>query len=219
MTERCVRVLFDQKNRSPFAFDFVDSFEDRVDHEWREAERRLVKQQQSWIRHERASDREHLLLTTGERAGFLRLALFETRKHLESALHVGSDAALVLVQVRTHLKVLAHGKIREDAATFWRHRDAARDEFVRRLAADVFFFKSDLACAWLKQAGDGAQRSGLAGAIRADERDHFAFFDVKRDAGQGFDRAVINGNVVQGQHPGFIIYESSFYMIHNIFHD
>src|SRR5215213_3338413 len=200
MTERGVCVLFDQKNRSPFTFDLVDSLEDRVDHERCKTERRLVEQQQSWIGHQRASHCQHLLLAARERAGFLCFALFQTRKHPECLLHAGSDGALVFVQVRTHLKVLAHGKVREDAATFWRHRDAACNELVCWFAADVFFFESDLARAWLEQAGDGAERGGFAGAVRADERDHFALFDVERDAGQGLDRAVINGNVFQREH-------------------
>jgi hypothetical protein len=57
-----VRVLFDQENRSALTLNFVDSFKDCMDHERREAQRWLVEQQLSWIRHQRASHREHLLL-------------------------------------------------------------------------------------------------------------------------------------------------------------
>src|SRR5689334_8872143 len=103
MTKRGVRVLFDEKYRCSLTFDFVDSFEDGVDHKRREPERGLVEQQQSWIRHEGSSHREHLLLAARERAGFLRFAFFETRKHSEGALHVSGDGALVTVQVCTHL--------------------------------------------------------------------------------------------------------------------
>ena len=54
--------------------------------------------------------------------------------------------------------------------------------------------------AWFEQAGDGAQRGGFAGAVRADERDDFALLDVQRDAGQRFDGAVVYRDVVECKH-------------------
>ncbi len=111
-----------------------------------------------------------------------------------------ATARLFRVQVSAHLQILAHGEIREDAASFGRHRDAARDEFVRRLAADVFVFESDFAGAWFEQAGDRAQRGGFAGAIRADQRDYFTLLDVQRNAGQRLDGAIVNGNVFERKH-------------------
>src|SRR5688500_10652723 len=63
MPEGCVRVLFDEENCSSLAFNFIDSLEDRVDNERRKTERRLVEQEQSRIRHQRAPHCKHLLFT------------------------------------------------------------------------------------------------------------------------------------------------------------
>ena len=35
--------------------------------------------------------------------------------------------------------------------------------------------------------------------MRADERDDFTRLDVQRDAGQGFDGAIVYGNVFEGK--------------------
>jgi hypothetical protein len=74
------------------------------------------------------------------------------------------------------------------------------------LAADVFVFESDFSGAWFKQAGDGAKRGRLARAIRADERDDFTLLDVQRNAGQGFDRAIVYGNVFEREHVSYRTY-------------
>src|ERR1051326_8062133 len=47
MAQRGVGVLFDQENRGSLALNFVDGFEDGMDHERRETERWFVEQQQS----------------------------------------------------------------------------------------------------------------------------------------------------------------------------
>src|ERR1051326_3355272 len=113
MAQRGVGVLFDQENRGSLAFNFVDGFEDGMGHERRETERWFVEQQQSRIRHQRASHREHLLLAAGEcssllrftfpqswKAGtlsggecssLLRFTFPQSWKHLERTLHVGRD--------------------------------------------------------------------------------------------------------------------------------
>ena len=45
MAERRVGVLFDEQDGRAFAFDLVDSFEDRMNYEGREPQRRLVQEQ------------------------------------------------------------------------------------------------------------------------------------------------------------------------------
>ena len=101
----------------------------------REAERRLVEQQQLRPRHQRARDRQHLLLAARQRAGALLHALLAAA---ETSVKPRSrsllDRCLVLREIGAHLEVLEHRQVGEDAAPFGRHRDAARDELVRRAA-------------------------------------------------------------------------------------
>src|SRR6185503_9471645 len=46
-----VCILFDQQDGCALTLDLINRFEDGMDHERRQAERRLIKQQQSWLRH------------------------------------------------------------------------------------------------------------------------------------------------------------------------
>src|ERR1700730_5985011 len=48
-----------------------------------EARGRLIHEQKLWARHEGTTDRAHLLLAAGERAGELAAPLLETREELE----------------------------------------------------------------------------------------------------------------------------------------
>src|ERR1700722_1283007 len=54
--------------------------EDLVDHQRREAERRLVEQQKLGVPHQRPADRQHLLLAAGKPTGRLSVSLAEDRK-------------------------------------------------------------------------------------------------------------------------------------------
>src|SRR5215216_5845196 len=47
MAQSGVRVLFDQKDRRALTFNLIDGFEDSMDDERRQTERRLVEQEQS----------------------------------------------------------------------------------------------------------------------------------------------------------------------------
>ena len=66
--ERLARVLLDHQDGDAHAVDLAHEGEDVAHHEGREAERRLVHQQQPRRRDERARDRHHLLLAAAERA-------------------------------------------------------------------------------------------------------------------------------------------------------
>src|SRR6266851_4855691 len=89
-----VRVLLDQEHRDLLLLvDLADHFEDLLDDERREAERGLVEQQEARPTHQRAADRQHLLLAAGERAAALALAPLEDGKERE-------DAAQILGEMR-----------------------------------------------------------------------------------------------------------------------
>ena len=61
--ERVEGVLLDQKHRDALVpVEVGDRVEDLLDEQRREAERRLVEQQQARPTHQRARDRQHLLL-------------------------------------------------------------------------------------------------------------------------------------------------------------
>ena len=55
----------------PLARSFSSGLPDLRDDQRREAEKRLVEEQQARLAHQRAADRQHLLLAAGQRSGGL----------------------------------------------------------------------------------------------------------------------------------------------------
>src|SRR6266545_2064599 len=78
--------LFYHHHREPLVVEPPQRLQDLYRHLGREPERGLVEQQQLRIGHERATDRQHLLLAAGHRSGGLRQTLFEAGKQREHAL-------------------------------------------------------------------------------------------------------------------------------------
>src|SRR5262245_60445860 len=79
-------VLVDQQDRLPSRLERLDAAPDLRAHERRQPLGRLVQNEQARIRHQRAADREHLLLTAGERAAEAPRAGSQLRKQIEDRL-------------------------------------------------------------------------------------------------------------------------------------
>ena len=88
--ERVIGVLLDQEDGELVALvERADGGEDLLHHQRRQPERRLVEQQQPRPAHQRAADRQHLLLAARERAAALLPALAQARKQREHPLEIG----------------------------------------------------------------------------------------------------------------------------------
>ncbi len=111
-----------------------------------------------------------------------------------------ATALLFVVQISAHLKVLAHGEIRKHAASFRRHGDAARDELVRRLTADVFVFENDLPERGWSRPVIVRRVVVLPAPFAPISVTTSPLLDVQGDAGQRFDGAIVYGDVFEGQH-------------------
>ena len=162
--------------------------------------RRLVEEQELGLGHQRAADREHLLLTAGHRARLLLLAFLQAREQVEDAVHVLGDAGLVLAQVGPEVEVLTHGHALEALAALRRLRDPERDDLLGRGPRDLLAHELDRARAWRREPGDRAQRRGLPGAVRTDQGDDAALLDFQAHAMEGFDRAVGDMEIFDGEH-------------------
>jgi hypothetical protein len=148
-------------------------------------------------RHQCAPDRAHLLLAAGHRPRVLRATLVEPRKELEHAVHVGGEVLLVRALEGAHLEVLRHGHPRKQAASFGALRDPTLDDRMRAGGGDVAALELDRTLSWTVEPVDRAQRRGLAGAVRTDERDDLAGLDAERDALERVDRPVVDVDVVE----------------------
>src|SRR5579859_2785860 len=115
--ERLADVLLDEQDRQPLPVQLPDEGEELLDRDRRQAERRLVEDQEARLGHQAAADREHLLLAAGERARALRGALLEPRKDVQHPLEV-PRAARPGAAVAAELEVLLHAEVGKHAAAF-----------------------------------------------------------------------------------------------------
>ena len=81
--------LVDQQDGHAVVAQFGEHVEQFVDHRRRQAERRLVEQQDARLRHQAAGDGQHLLLAAGEKPGAAGQPLAQPRKALEQRLELG----------------------------------------------------------------------------------------------------------------------------------
>src|SRR5438132_10254226 len=152
--ERHARVLFHQQHRQATLVYTLQHAENIPDDEWRQAEARLVQQQQPRQSHQRAADRQHLLLTTAERARDLLAALAENRKDLEDRLETGLELAARAGRERADFKVLEHAHARKDVATLRHEHDAAFDDVMRRECVYLEALENNTAGVRTVQSGD-----------------------------------------------------------------
>ncbi len=99
-----------------------DHRKDLLDDQRRQAERGLIEQEQLGPAHQRARDREHLLLAARQRAAALGKPLLQARKDLGDV----RDLAVVIGagELRTQAQVLLHRHARKDAPSFRRLGEA-----------------------------------------------------------------------------------------------
>jgi hypothetical protein len=160
----------------------LDQLEGPLDQQRREAHRRLVHQQQARPAHQRAPDRQHLLLAAGEGAGELAVALGQRGEQPVDPLEVLGPAGAVAVEVGAHLEVLAHGHGREHPAVLRHDRHAPGDPVAGRAAGDVLVAEPHAPAARPYQPERGLQGGRFAGGVAAQQADQLAGANLQRDA-------------------------------------
>jgi hypothetical protein len=139
---------------------------------------RLVEEEDAWAVHERAGERDPLLLAAGELA---RLALAEPRERdelehlLDAALHVVAAHAAAPKPERD---VLEDREVREERVAL---EDGVHVAFVRRQAAHVALAEQDAALRLLLEPADHPQRRRLAAPGRAEHGEEAARRDLERE--------------------------------------
>ena len=159
-------------------------------------ERRLVERQQHGIGHQRAADRQHLLLAAGHVAGDLVAPFEQAREQREHFF-----AALARFRcgpgVAAHLQVFVDGQRRKHAAALGHLHDAAPYQLIGREMMHVLVAEPDRAVldhAFLgvENARHRLQQSRLAGAVGAEQGDDAAFGNCNADVADRFDGVVID---------------------------
>ena len=180
----------------PSAADRANDLEQLLDHDRRQTERELVDHQQAGPRQERLRERQHLLLTAGQVAGVLVEPPPQDREVPEDRfVRLAAIRLVVLMDARRHPQVLTDGQAGEHALAPGDRDDAAPNMFVRRQERDVLAVVEDGAVRRRRQAADGAEQRGLAGAVGAEQGDDLALVDVEVDVEQHLHRPVVHVDV------------------------
>jgi hypothetical protein len=127
----------------------------RVDDRRREAEARLVEQQQLGLAHQRAADRQHLALAARHGAGALQPPLGEPREHRVDPLEQARDAGAIGQRRGAQQQVVLDALLGEQPPALGRQRQPLAHDRVGRQAGEVLAVEGDAA---LGDAGD-ARRS------------------------------------------------------------
>src|SRR4029078_5981099 len=136
----------------------------------------LVEKKQRGLAHERAADRDHLLLAGGKRADDRRRALLQEREEAIHALEVFANAGIVAPQVGAEHQILQHRELGEQAPPFGAVADAEADDVVLRTALQRTAAELERAARRLG-ARDRLQQRALAGAVGAEHGDELAVAD------------------------------------------
>ncbi len=162
-----------------------------------EVGQRLVEQQQRRLDDQRAGQREALLLAAGELGG-LPVDLGGELHGLQHALDALPDLLLrrpvgALADLQREGDVVEHGHVRPDRVGLEHHAQAAlvgRHVHVPAVARGEqdAVTDGDAAAVRLLQAGDGAQRRGLAAARGAEQGEQLALLDLEADVVDGEHR-------------------------------
>ena len=125
--------------------------------------------------------------------------LLDDRKELVDAREDGGDATACAPRCEAEAEVLLDGQLREDAPALGYERDAAARDLLGRPADQRRAAEPDVAAYDRGDAHDRVQRRRLAGAVRADQTDDLAGTDLEREAAYGFDAAVANAQIGDGE--------------------
>src|SRR5215218_2715377 len=127
--------LVHDKERHAFLSELGKGGEQLLDHERREAERRLVEHQQARLSEKAACQCEHLLLAAGEKAGALAEPLPQSWKALEHRLDPGVEVRAGLRE-RAEPQVVAYAQLGKDLPAFRYQDEPGANAPVRCIARD-----------------------------------------------------------------------------------
>ena len=152
-----------------------------------EVRKRLVEQKHARADHDCARERDALLLAPGQLAGELLFVAFEADQR-EHVAHVAADrVAGLAAHAQSIGHVLEHGQVREQRVVLEHEADIAP---VRGQVGDIFRTEQDATTVRLLEAGDHAQRGGLAASRRSEQGQEFARAHVKFHIASGKDRSL-----------------------------
>ena len=199
-----VHVLLDDQDGEIEVAQIAHELEQQVHIERRQALGRLVEQEDARLRHQRAADRQHLLLAAAERARHLGAALGQHRQQLVDLIERRAPRRARGRRIGADLEVLQHGHEREQPPPLGHQHQPVQDPLVGGQRVDARLADEDAAGRAGAQAGEREHQRALAGGVGADQADDLAGFDRDVDVVQDLHRTVIGAELLhpkQGSSP------------------
>src|SRR5579859_2073844 len=202
--DRLVEILLGHQHGERVAlFHFADGFDGAADQDRGEADRRLVDQQNLRRQHQRATERQHLLLAARHAAGELAAALGKPRKGLEADVEIALELAPRGAAKGAEQKVLLDGEPRKQPPPLRHQRYAEVDDLFGGAAGEIVMDAVDLgddrAGAGPHDAHDAFDQGRFAVAVGAEQDHGLAAADGKRHVVDDAHRAVGGMDAGKGQ--------------------
>ena len=138
--------------------------------------------------------------TTSHARAALGVALVPEGRRLFARLTVEENLLLARSAGRAREEeILFHREPGEQAAAFGNKPHAQRGARMRGFRADILALEGDPAGRHSVCAGDGAQKGGLAGAVRTNKRDRLALLDAEANAAYSLELAVAGFETFDGK--------------------
>src|ERR1700722_5137978 len=119
-------VLFDEQHRGPTSIDLSYSVEIFVDQLRRQAERRLIHDEEPGRANQGAGQRHHGLFAARERARTLVYAVAHTRKQAQHLLQAIGEGPLRLLRLEAETDVVPDTDLSEEPPAFGHEANAKR---------------------------------------------------------------------------------------------
>src|SRR4029453_5294807 len=188
--QRLGGVLLDHEDRLAEPAQILDDAEDLLEDEGRQAERRLVEQDEPRLEEQRPRPLQHLLLAAKKSAGPAPPRLAQDRKRLVEPLDLGLQLGRARPRVGPEPEVLLDGHQGKYVTSLRDVRHAATQEIGWRLVRDVLAVERHAPLPGGQEAEEWLEHRRLSGAVRPDDRDHLAGLHVEGHALQDLELAI-----------------------------
>ena len=194
-----LEVLVDDQDRLSAGFELAQHFPDLAADDGGQTFGGLVEDQELRVGHQRACDRQHLLLPARELAAHLRSALADPGKKLEDRVG-GPTRRAARSRARGRGQILPHREARKDAAPFRNQAKPKLGDAERGEPAQLPAFERNAAAVRRRHTHDRADGGGLAHAVAPEQRHHLAAANLEIDPEQHLTLAVARLEPFNRQH-------------------
>lgn len=187
--QRKLDILLHEQDRHAGFRQIENDAEDLV-HDLRgKTKRRLVQHQELRLGHQRAPDRQHLLLSAGHAARHAVAAFPKNREKLED-LRTQRLEALAGTADMCGNEIFLDSQALKYLPSFGAMRQSKTHDLLRPGAGDIAPFEMDRSGGRACHARNGVQERGLAGTVRAEDDDDLAGVDLEIDVFKNADAPV-----------------------------